>query len=200
VLVDSEPIVNRVFVDMLAELGYPLDYETTLRHFSGGNMAKRLAYMKGNLGWIAPDGFTDEFHRRLRSALERALRPVPGILGTLVALQTPWCVASNGTHEDMRTRLGIAGLLAKFDPRLFSATEVKRPKPAPDLFVHAAAAMGAAPDRCVVVEDSVPGVEAGVAAGMTVFGFTRITEADALRNAGANVFDDMSLLPDRLRA
>jgi len=121
-------------------------------------------------------------------------------MAALAAVRRPWCVASNGTHEDMRTRLGIAGLLAKFDPPLFSATEVTRPKPAPDLFLHAAAAMGTAAGRCVVVEDSVPGVEAGVAAGMMVLGFARITEADALREAGADAFDDMSALPNLLAA
>lgn len=199
VLVDSEPIVNRVFVDMLSERGYSLDYEGTLREFSGGTMATRLASTQARFGWVAPDGFTAAFDRRLQAAFERELRPVQGVRAVLDQLSAPWCVASNGAPEDIRTRLGLAGLLKRFDPRLFSAAEVARGKPAPDLFLHAASAMGVAFDQCVVVEDSVPGVRAGVAAGMTVLGFSALTSSDALREAGAAPFDDMSLLPSLLQ-
>jgi len=200
VLVDSEPIVNRVFVDMLTESGYSLDYEHTLREFSGGTMATRLESTHASLGWVAPDNFAADFDRRLLAAFESELRPVQGIRAVLEHLPGPWCVASNGTPQDIRTRLGLAGLLERFDPRLFSAAEVQRGKPAPDLFLHAASAMGVACDRCVVVEDSVPGVRAGVAAGMTVLGFSALTSSDALCEAGAAVFDNMSLLPSLLQA
>ncbi|HEV7732612.1 MAG TPA: HAD family hydrolase [Candidatus Binatia bacterium] len=196
VLVDSEPIVNRLFVEMLGELGHSLDYEGTLREFSGGTMAGRLAVIEPRLGWRAPAEFTAEYDRRLRARLARELRPIPGIRQVLSELSRPWCVASNAAPEDMCGRLGWAGLLADFAPPMFSATQVPRGKPAPDLFLYAAATMGAAPDRCVVVEDSVPGVQAAVAAGMPVLGFARLTSPDALRAAGAAVFDDMSLLPE----
>lgn len=199
VLVDSEPLVNRLFVEMLGELGHPLDYEHTLREFSGGTMAGRLAVIEPRLGWRAPAEFTAEYDRRLRVILERELRPVPGIRPVLSRLSCPWCVASNATLDDVRSRLGWAGLLADVAPPMFSATQVACGKPAPDLFLHAAATMGIPPARCVVVEDSVPGVQAAVAAGMPVLGFARLTSPDALRDAGAEVFDDMALLPRRLQ-
>ncbi len=195
VLVDSEPIVNRLFVEMLGELGHTLDYERTLREFSGGTMAGRLAAVEPRLGWRAPPEFTAEYDRRLRVLFERELRPVPGIGLLLPRLSCPWCVASNGGPDDIRSRLGWAGLLTDSAPPMFSATQVARGKPAPDLFLYAAATMGASPDRCVVIEDSVPGVQAAVAAGMPVLGYARLTSADALRAAGAQVFDDMVLLP-----
>lgn len=198
VLVDSEPIINRVFVQMLAECGHSLDNDRTLREFSGATMADRLAATQQRLGWTPPQDFTASFDRRLARALTRELRPVPGILRVLDRLERPWCVASNGSQEDIKLRLGLAGLLEHFNPRLFSAADVAHGKPAPDLFFHAAASMGTAQDRCVVVEDSVPGVRAAVLAGMTVLGFARLTDPDILREAGAIVFDDMSSLPGLL--
>jgi HAD superfamily hydrolase (TIGR01509 family) len=199
VLVDSEPIVNRLFVEMLGELGYHLDYERTLRESSGGTMAMRMSSTQQRLGWQPPADFTAQFDRRLSAALQRELRPVPGVRALLADLLVPWCVASNGSHDDVRSRLDYAGLLAEFDPPAFSATEVAVGKPAPDLFLHAAARMTTRPDRCVVVEDSVPGVRAGVAAGMPVFGLARLTNPGDLREAGATVFEDMSELPGLLR-
>jgi HAD superfamily hydrolase (TIGR01509 family) len=198
VLVDSEPIINRVFVQMLAECGHSMDYDRTLREFSGATMADRLAATRQRLGWTPPQDFTASFDRRLAEVLRRELRPVPGIRRVLDRLEGPWCVASNGSQEDITLRLRLAGLLEHFTPRLFSATEVAHGKPAPDLFLHAAAAMGMAPDRCVVVEDSLRGVQAGVRAGMTVFGFARLTDPDILREGGAIVFDDVFSLPGLL--
>lgn len=199
VLVDSEPIINRVFVEMLAENGHSVDYDLTLREFSGATMADRLATMQQRLRWIPPPDFRADFDRRLLDALERELRPVPGVVPVLDSVECPWCVASNGSHSDIRTRLGLAGLLERFNPPLFSASDVAHAKPAPDLFLHAAAGMGAAPDRCTVVEDSLRGVQAAVAAGMTVFGLARLTSPGVLRAAGAIVFEDMARLPDLLR-
>lgn len=199
VLVDSEPIINRVFVQMLAESGHSLDYELTLRELSGATLADRFATAQARLRWTPPQDFRASFDRRLLEALRRELHPVPGIRNVLDRLESPWCVASNGSEEDIRARLAIAGLLERYDPPLFSATAVAHGKPAPDLFLHAAAVMGAACDRSVVVEDSLRGVQAGVSAGMTVFGFARLTSPDVLREAGAIVFDDMALLPDLLR-
>jgi len=198
VLVDSEPIVNRVFVEMMAELGFELDYEDILREFSGGSMSTRLQIMQQRLRWSAPPGFEGTFRRRLSEAMRRELRPVEGVAEALAQLRTPWCVASNGSHEDMRARLGLAGLLSQFEPHLFSASEVGRVKPHPDLFLHAARCMGAEPSRCAVIEDSVTGVQAGVQAGMVVYGYARLTLSDALRQAGARVFSKMKELPSLL--
>jgi len=198
VLVDSEPIINRVFVEMMAELGFELDYEDTLREFFGGSMSTRLQIMQQRLRWSAPPGFEGTFRRRLSEAMRRELRPVEGVAEALAQLRTPWCVASNGSHEDMRARLGLAGLLSQFEPHLFSASEVGRVKPHPDLFLHAARCMGAEPSRCAVIEDNVTGVQAGVRAGMAVFGYAWLTAGESLRRAGAKVFAKMDELPSLL--
>jgi HAD superfamily hydrolase (TIGR01509 family) len=195
VLVDSEPIVNQLFVDMLAELGYALDYEATLREFSGGAMSTRMAITSQRLGWSPPAGFVGDFNRRLLDAMQRDLRAVPGVREALDLVPKPWCVVSNGAQEDIRFRLSRAGLLDDFEPYLFSASEVAQPKPAPDVFLHAARSMAVAPERCAVIEDSVTGVRAGAEAGMTVFGFARLTSAHQLQQAGAQVFERMSDLP-----
>jgi phosphoglycolate phosphatase len=198
VLIDSEPIVNRVFVEMLGELGYLLDYEATLREFSGAARGTRLKMYQEWFGWTPQADFVQDFERRLVDAMGRHLLPVPGTREVLEQLLIPRCVASNGTHDDMHSRLGLTGLLEAFEPYLFSASDVGQPKPAPDLFLHAARSMGVAPERCAVVEDSVTGVQAGVAAGMAVFGFARHTPARLLRDSGARVFESMVGLPKLL--
>jgi phosphoglycolate phosphatase len=195
VLVDSEPIVNRVFVEMVAELGYALDYDRTLREFSGGSTALRMRTMEERYHWSPPSDFVEQYHLRIEYALGRDLRPVAGVRAVLDQLKHARCVASNGTPDDIRTRLGHAGLLSAFEPHLFSAVQVPRGKPAPDLFLCAAASMAVVPERCAVIEDSVPGVQAGVAAGMTVFGYSRITPVAALEQAGATGFLAMQDLP-----
>ena len=198
VLVDSEPIVNHVFVDMLAEVGFELDYEKTLREFSGGSMTTRLETTQSRLSWSVPPDFVTNFDRRVTEAMRRKLRAVPGVFEALAELRSPWCVASNGSHEQVQTRLGLAGLLSRFEPRLFGALEVRRSKPYPDVFLHAARCMGVEPSRCAVVEDSVTGVQAGVQAGMVVYGYAQLTPSDALRQAGARVFSKMKGLPSLL--
>jgi phosphoglycolate phosphatase len=131
VLIDSEPIVNRVFVEMLGELGYRLDYEATLREFSGAAMRTRLEASQQRFGWSSCVGFVSDFEERLLHAIRRHLQPVPGVREVLDQVRRPCCVASNGTRDDMRFRLGLAALLEDFELYLFNASEVARPKPAP---------------------------------------------------------------------
>ena len=111
-------------------------------------------------------------------------------------MKIPRCVASNSTHNDMRFRLRLVELLEDFEPYLFSASQVGRPKPASDLFLRAVRSMGVVPERCSLIENSVTGVCAGVKAGMMVFGFTRQTSVRLLQEAGARIFDHMSDLPE----
>lgn len=138
----------------------------------------------------------------VHAAFEAELESVAGIdelLDHLEAVGLPSCVASSGTHDRMRRTLGLTGLYDRFAGRVFSATEVAHGKPAPDLFLHAAAAMGVEPGGCVVVEDSVYGVQAAVAAGMTAYGFGGgLTPAHQLEAAGAVVFAHMAELVDVL--
>jgi len=201
VLVDSEPIANRVLGQMLAGQGLHLAPAAMDELFLGRSMAACLAQAAALLGRPLPENFEAEHDRRLFAALRAELQAMPGVIRLLDGLATPYCVASNGSPAKLRLSLRQAGLLPRFAGRLFSAAEVARSKPAPDLFLHAARCMGVAPAACVVVEDSPAGVAAGVAAGMTVFGFAACTPAARLREAGAQrVFATMDELPGLLKA
>jgi len=195
VLVDSEVIVNRVFADLLNELGANVTLDYMFENFVGYSMAHCMELVQKLLGREPPPDFERTHKERTKAALAAALAPVPGIADVLAALTVPCCVASSGDHEKMRTTLGITGLLPHFEGRLFSVTEVARGKPFPDVFLHAARTMGASPARTAVVEDTPVGAEAGVAAGMTVFGYAGRTPAERLRAAGAIVFTEMAALP-----
>ncbi len=199
VLVDSEVITNAVFATMLRELGAVVTIEHMFEQFMGHSMAHCLTLVRELLGRDPPEDFLADYRRRLTRALEEVM-PVPGIEQTLDAIDIPSCVASNGAHDKMRLTLGITGLLPRFEARLFSAVDVGRPKPAPDLFVFAASRMGAAPGRTVVVEDSPAGIAAALAAGMTAYGYAARMPARRLIEAGsALVFGDMRELPALLR-
>ncbi len=196
VLVDSELITNRVFARMLNELGIPVSIEDMFERFVGRSMPQCLEIITRMLGRPVPDGFVEEYLTRSRDALKLELKAVPDIETVLAAVDLPFCVASSGTHEKMQTTLAITGLLPKFQGRMYSVTEVARSKPFPDVFLHAAAQQGAAAEDCAVIEDTPTGVRAGVAAGMTVFGYCAHTPRHRLIEAGAHhTFERMRDLP-----
>lgn len=201
VLVDSERITNQVFADMLGELGLAFTLEDMFEQFVGHSMAQCLDKIAGLLGKPPPEYFVATYRARTQRALEADLRPVPGITQALEQITIPWCVASSGEHKKMRLTLGLTGLLPRFEGKLFSVTEVARPKPAPDVFLYAASRCRVAPGDCAVVEDTPTGVAAAVAAGMTVFGYAGMTPRHRLQAAGAHhVFDHMIDLPRLLSA
>ena len=196
VLVDSERLSHEVLRQMLAEQGVHLTLEQTFERFMGSSDARTLDLLDSLLGGAAPAGFMPEFVRRSLEAFGESLAPVPGVPALLATLRWPCCVASNGPREKMRFTLGHTGLLPRFEGRLFSAQDVRLPKPAPDLFLHAARSLGAQARHCVVVEDSATGVTAARAAGMRVLGYAAMGQADKLRRAGADVvFSNMAELP-----
>jgi HAD superfamily hydrolase (TIGR01509 family) len=196
VLVDSEVITNRVFVGMLNELGLRLSLDDMFERFVGRSMPQCLTLIAQLLGREVPEEFLPEFQIRIAAALESELKAVDGIESVLESIKLPYCVASSGTHAKMRLTLGLTGLLTKFQGRMFSVTEVAQPKPFPDVFLHAAKQLNAASSACVVIEDTPTGVRAGVAAGMTVFGFCAHTPKHRLLEAGAHhTFDNMFDLP-----
>ena len=200
VLVDSEPISNRVFCEMLNDLGVNVTLEYMFEHFVGLSMPQCVELITAMRGAPPPPGFLEALRERTEHALRAEVTPVPGISTVLEEIDVPFCVASSGAHAKIRLTLGATGLLDRFTDRIFSVADVAAPKPAPDLFLHAAQRMGADPSRCVVVEDTPTGVRAAVAAGMRVFGFCRHTPAARLQRAGAHgVFADMQLLPALLR-
>lgn len=201
VLVDSEPISNRLLAAYLTELGHPTTYEDSIRDYMGSAMHRIHDLVLERTGERLPAEFDEVFHARVFAAFERELRPVPGVAGVLEKLAAdgvPYCVASSGSHERIRVGHRTTGLDRWFpQERVFSSEDVGRGKPAPDLFLHAAGRMGAAPGRCVVVEDSPLGVQAAVAAGMDVYGFTAMTPAVKLAGAG-QLFSRMDQLLDLL--
>src|SRR5262249_45458847 len=154
VLVDSERITNQVFAGMLNELGLPLTLEDMFEQFVGGSMAQCLVTITAMLGAPPPDDFVARYIARADAALAEQITLVPAFEAMLDAIALPYCVASNGRREKMELTLGRTGLLPRFVGRMFTAYEVARPKPAPDLFLHAAAQCGAAASDCIVIEDS----------------------------------------------
>ncbi|MGW0999435.1 HAD family hydrolase [Streptomyces sp. NPDC002520] len=201
VLVDSEPISNRLLAEYLTELGHPTTYEDSIRDYMGAAMHRIHDLVLERTGQRLPDDFDDVFHARVFAAFERELKPVAGVadvLEKLAADGVPYCVASSGSHERIRVGHRTTGLDRWFtEDRIFSSQDVGRGKPAPDLFLYAAERMGVAPERCAVVEDSPLGVRAAVAAGMDVYGFTAMTPAERLAGAG-QLFSSMGELAELL--
>lgn len=192
VLVDSERLTAQIVTDMVAELGLLLPIAVSLDFFKrGAKMAQTISDIGEFLAHPLPADF--EARLRVRSAFEfeRNLQAVPGIEMVLDQLDVPFCVASNGPREKMQVTLGTTNLLPRFGDRVFSAYDIGVWKPDPAFYLYAANAMGVEPSSCAVVEDSVTGTKAGVAAGMVVYGFADLTEAAALEAAGAHVFTSM---------
>ena len=171
VLIDSELLSVEADLACLSEEGLDLSAEEILERYTGISMAGMLADLEARFGRSFPD-FADRHRRRLHALFEAGLKPIPGAAELLASLACKACVASSSTPERLRHALALVGLFDRFRPHIFSATEVARGKPAPDLFLYAAARMGVAPKRCVVIEDSIPGIVAAASAGMTAIGFT----------------------------
>lgn len=198
VLVDSEPISNTLLAGYLTELGHPTSYEESVRDYMGSAMHRIHELVEERSGRRLPVEFDDVFHSRVFAAFQAELQAVVGaaeVLKQLAAAGVPYCVASSGSHERIRVGHRKTGLDAWFrDEIVFSAEDVGRGKPSPDLFLHAASRMGVAPERCVVVEDSRLGVQAALAAGMDVYGFTAMTPEEKLAGA-VGFFRRMDELP-----
>ena len=201
VLVDTERIAVRVDVQVLAELGWEMTEAEVVERFAGLSDATIRAAIEAHTGRRLADNWEQQFQHLYRSAFAEHLQAVDGVVDLLDGITLQTCVASSDTHEKMRFTLGLTGLLGRFDGRMFSVTEVERGKPAPDLFLHAAARMRVAPAACAVVEDSRFGVEAARAAGMRAFGYAGgLTPAHLLAGPGTVVFTDMRELPRLLGA
>lgn len=200
VVVDSERIVHEVFGNFIRSLGADLDSARMNELFLGRRLADCIAIIEGITGRRAPEDALDRYRAERDRVLREQVQPVEGVRELLEALTVPYCIASSGDHAKMHATLGATGLLPLFEGRLTSATEVAHGKPAPDVFLLAAERMGAAPARTAVIEDSVNGVLAGRAAGMTVFGFAGLVPAADLAAAGAaRTFTHMRELSALLR-
>ena len=201
VLVDTERLAVRVDVQVLAQLGWVMTEAEVVERFVGLSDATIREAIEAHTGRRLADNWEQEFRHLYRSSFAESLTAVDGVVEALDGITLRTCVASSGSHEKMRFTLGLTGLLERFDGRMFSVSEVDRGKPAPDIFLHAAARMGVAPAACAVVEDSRFGVEAARAAGMRAFGYAGgLTPAHLLAGSGTVVFTDMRELPRLLNA
>ena len=200
VLVDSEPISNRLMAERLTAAGLPTTTEQCVERYMGGSLASLMADAERRLGHRLPDSFAADFDAACFAVFDAELEAVAGIEALLDSLDgVATCVASSGAHAKLRRTLGRTGLLPRFEGRIFSASDVARGKPSPDLFLHAAERMGVDPARCAVIEDSPMGVAAAVAAGMSVFGYAGRTPRERLARDGVTVFGDMAELRPLLR-
>lgn len=201
VLVNSEPLACASFSRALKTEGLDWSVEETMRRLMGLSLKTGVEICEAELGRKLPDDFVEKMQAITYQTFRDApLQPIAGVKDAIVALQKAGldtCVASSGALEKMRFTLGLAGLWDLFDGRIFSASQVPRGKPFPDLFLHAAISMNVQPFDCIVVEDSLPGVQAARAAGMRALAYAGEPYANlaALKQAGGEVFDAMNKLP-----
>lgn len=201
VLVDSEPIAARLTAEAVSELGWEMSAELAKAEFLGDTFTNIIRRVEEKIGQKVPADWPARSQRNLLDALARELTPVPGVrsaIEALVAEGATVAVGSQGSHEKMQITLAVTELLPFFEGRIFSASQVSRPKPAPDLFLLAASTLRFSPSQAVVVEDSTKGVKAALAAGMRVFGYTASVGREAIVRAGAEPIDDLAELPARL--
>jgi HAD superfamily hydrolase (TIGR01509 family) len=198
VLVDSEPIANQTLADHASAFGVPMTMEDSMRHFVGLSMKSVMEKLGQMASRPVPENFLDRLQADTFARFEHQLKPVSGIMAALDAIEAmglATCVASSGGHDKLAVTLGLTGLRPRFEGRIYSATEVKSGKPAPDLFLYAAQQMGSLPERAIVIEDSCPGVIAARAAGMTALGYAPHGNGAELAALGARPFQTMQDLP-----
>lgn len=195
VLVDSEPLSAAVACEMLADLGFHLELAEALDRFNGRKVAHWLADLEDLIGHPVGDGFIPEFRRRSAAKFRAELTPVEGIRDLLEGLSTPYCLASSGPLSKIELTLSLTGLGHFFEGRIFSGYELGSWKPDPDLFLHAAKTFSTAPGDCVVIEDSLAGIQAGLAAGMRVMHYLPEPLADMVPRPGVVTFRAMQQLP-----
>jgi HAD superfamily hydrolase (TIGR01509 family) len=206
VLVDSESVANRVTATVVSRLGWRMTPEESRHHFLGMALSDMCAVIEARVGSLPPD-FVEDISTRLVEALAYEAEPMPGAMETLremMALGLPYRVASNSSRAEMAVKFARTGLASLVEGRLHSAEDIiargGRGKPAPDIYLAAAAAGGVRPEECLVVEDSVPGVRAAVAAGMECLGLATEEHGAALRAVGASfVISTLAELPLLLR-
>src|SRR4051794_36426513 len=201
VLVDSEPIANRYLAELLGEYGLAVSWHDCVERYLGSTLTRVRELVEADLGRPIPDDFEERYRSIVYPRLAEQVEVVPGVAAVLDALEGAGvitCVASSGLHQRIRMTLTRVGLIDRYGDRLFSAEDVGIGKPAPDLFLHAAATVGVAPERCAVVEDAPAGIEAAAAAGMISFGYTGLTPEAYLAGATGGTFTHMDQLSDLL--
>jgi HAD superfamily hydrolase (TIGR01509 family) len=201
VIVDSEPIANRVVAEDLTRQGWPMTPAEADGHFLGMTFTDMVPVIETRLGRALSMSWKQSLMETLVKALSHEAQPIPGAIEALhatSALGLPWRIASNSSHEEMQVKFACIGITGLVTGRVHSHRDVARGKPAPDLFLATAAAQGVAPEHCVVIEDSTTGARAAAAAGMDCLGIDRRGMGEHLRAVGAVPFTSMFDLPGLL--
>ena len=197
VLVDTEKIGNGILLSMAAELGFEMNLEDAYRDFNGRNLKECFQEIEKGIGKKLPESFERDYRERSFAAFKTQVKPMEGIVAFLEKLKIPYCVASSGPVDKIRLNLEVAGLLDKFENKIYSAYEINSWKPDPGIFLHAAKEMGFDVADCIVVEDSKAGVMAGIRGGFTVYGFANGYNNADLEQEGAilfNTYEELSAL------
>lgn len=199
VLVDTETIMVSVLLEMAQIPATVMGLEEAVSIFSGRQILETIKILEERSGEVFPADFETQFRRKAYERFEKEVKPIAGIKEVLTGLRIPYCVASSGPREKIELNLKLTKLLSFFEPhRIFSSYEISSWKPDPGIFLHAANSMGYMPAECVVIEDSVAGIKAGIAGGFRVYGFANNHNENALREEGAQTFTSMSELPNLL--
>lgn len=199
VLVDTETIMISVLLEMAAIPGAQIDIEEAVKLFSGRQILETIKMLEEIAGTPFPEDFEQHFRQRAYDEFKRKVKPVEGVVDLLRTISVPYCVASSGPREKIELNLKLTGILPFFDAaRIFSSYEIGSWKPDPGIFLHAASKMNFLPSQCIVIEDSLAGVEAGVRGGFRVFALTNGHNKEELAERGAIVFNKMSELPQLL--
>jgi len=199
VLVDSEAISAKVFLEMVSELGCDLDFQTVLKQITGTSMKENLKFFSECVGEGLPDNFEEEFRKRSFEAFKTDLKPIPSVHELIEKIKLPIGVASSGPANKIKLNLTTTGLIDKFGEHIFSSYDIESWKPEPDIYLHAAKQLGFSPEECAVIEDSEPGVIAAIKGGFDVYAFASETQKNAFANLGATVFFDMKELGNLLK-
>ncbi len=188
VLVDTEKIGNEILLSMAAEHGFKMKIEDAYSNFNGRNLKECFLHVENSIGKKLPDNFETEYRERSFEAFRTQVKPMEGIVSFIDKLKIPYCVASSGPVEKIRLNLEVAGLLNKFEGKIFSSYQIKSWKPEPGIFLFAAKEMGFEVKDCIVIEDSKAGVMAGKSGGFKVYGFANGHNNEDLENEGAILF------------
>ena len=198
VLVDSEAISNGVLIAMVEELGGSLNEDYIDKHYAGTALQLIIEDVGRLITQSMPNDFEQQYRQRTFEAFRTKMKPIAGIHEVLKSLTIPFCVASSGPPEKIKLNLTTTKLIHYFEHKIFSSYDIGSWKPNPDIFLHAAKHMGFQPKDCLVIEDSIAGVEAGVSGGFDVLGYANEKNKEALVNAGAQVFFSMDQLQELL--
>lgn len=198
VLVDSEPIGNQILVDLANGLGANIDLDFAMRHFKGSHFNECVKIIENLVKEPIPRTFETEYRAKSLEEFEKYLKPIEGVTQVIEQLQVPFCVASSGMESKMRFNLNLVGLLPYFENKMFSCYTIQKFKPKPDVFLWAVKTMGFQPQDCVVIEDSLLGVQAALNGGFNVFGFTAHDYNNELEGLCTKTFDDMGQLLNML--